>query len=399
MDSNVATVSVTIGAVDPALVGHWEVDEGSGTMLLDSSGLGNDATISGSTTWVPGVIGDAVSFNGTGDYATVTDDASLDITDQITIATWVRPETAATQYLVKKASLSASPGGYELALSSPTAANVQKFFVRFNRNATGDTYRVNSDEPYPLDTWSHVAATYDGSTIRLYVNGVEAAPPLAAAISIESNDLPLRFSGDMGSAIYDLDGSLDDIRIYHRSLNPSEIAALASVNVAPIAEDGALLVEPDTVAAGMLVANDANDDALTFEIVDNGLLGTAEITDEVTGAFTYTPDTGVTGEDSFTFKANDGLLDSNVATVQVSIVAPEPPSVGHWMLDEGSGTTFIDSSGAGNDATTVGSPTWIDGQIGQAVVFDGTNDYATVASNESLDHHGRDHDGVLGASR
>ena len=384
-DSNVATITVTIGTDDPSLVGHWEADEGSGTVLVDSSGAGNDAAVSGDTTWVPGVIGDAVSFDGTGDYALAPDDPSLDITDAITIATWVRPEAAATQYLVKKASLSASPGGYELALADDASAAGQKFFVRFNRNATGDTYRLNSVADYPLDTWSHVAATYDGSFIRIYVNGAEAAPALPASIAIESNDLALRISGDTGSTSYDLNGSMDDIRLYDRALNASEIADLASINFAPVAEDGVLLVEPDTVSAGILVANDANDDAMTFMIVDNGLLGTAAITDVDTGAFTYTPNAGVTGDDSFTFKANDGEFDSNVATVEVSIVAPEPPTIGHWMLDEGSGTTFIDSSPAGNDATTVGSPTWIAGQIGQAVEFDGTNDYATVADNDSLD--------------
>ena len=51
-------------APDLSLVGHWEADEGSGTVLVDSSVAGNDAAISGDTTWVPGVIGDAVSFDG-----------------------------------------------------------------------------------------------------------------------------------------------------------------------------------------------------------------------------------------------------------------------------------------------------------------------------------------------
>ncbi|HEU5100853.1 MAG TPA: Ig-like domain-containing protein [Roseiflexaceae bacterium] len=75
--------------------------------------------------------------------------------------------------------------------------------------------------------------------------------------------------------------------------------------------------------SGTLSATDPEGAALTYSIVSNGSKGVARITDATTGAFTYTPSAGATGNDSFTFKASDGQLDSNVATVTVTIGNPK----------------------------------------------------------------------------
>ena len=89
------------GAASPP-VGDWRMDEGSGTVLVDSSTFGNNGTILGNPTWVAGQHGQAIRFDGTGDYATVPDSASLDISAAITMAAWVKPEKADTQNLIKK---------------------------------------------------------------------------------------------------------------------------------------------------------------------------------------------------------------------------------------------------------------------------------------------------------
>ena len=68
------------------------MNEGSGTVLVDSSASGNNGTILGNPTWVAGQHGQAIRFDGTGDYATVPDSASLDISAAITMAAWVKPE-------------------------------------------------------------------------------------------------------------------------------------------------------------------------------------------------------------------------------------------------------------------------------------------------------------------
>jgi VCBS repeat-containing protein len=94
---------------------------------------------------------------------------------------------------------------------------------------------------------------------------------------------------------------------------------ITAVNDAPVATNDTLTTAEDTPAAGTLSASDIDSPALTYSIVANGTKGTAVVTNTATGAFTYTPNPNANGADTFTFKAHDGALDSNIATVTVTI--------------------------------------------------------------------------------
>jgi hypothetical protein len=88
---------------------------------------------------------------------------------------------------------------------------------------------------------------------------------------------------------------------------------------APTAAFISVSTPKNTRVDGTLVASDLDGDPLTYSIVANGSLGTAVITNATTGAFTYTPNLGVSGTDSFSFKVNDGSADSDTATVTIAI--------------------------------------------------------------------------------
>src|SRR5690606_10311725 len=109
------------------LVAHWEMDEISGTTLLDRSEYENNAMTVANPNLVTGVIGQALQFDGS-QYATVVDTPSLDISEAITLAAWIKPENGTTQYLIRKAEQNRT-NGYELSLS-----NSGKVFLRFNQN-------------------------------------------------------------------------------------------------------------------------------------------------------------------------------------------------------------------------------------------------------------------------
>jgi len=122
-------------------------------------------------------------------------------------------------------------------------------------------------------------------------------------------------------------------------------------NSRPVAEDGTLTVDEDTAGTGTLVASDADGDPLTFSIVTNGSLGTAAITDAVIGAYSYTPNPNAHGADAFTFMANDGKADSNVATISVTINSANDAPVAqdgmlttaeHWPAGGNLAATDID---------------------------------------------------------
>ena len=209
---------------DPTLVSCWPMEEGSGTVVIDATTYGNDGNTTGGPTWVAGKVGSyALNLNGAGQYAIVPDSNSLDIgSNNITLAAWVKPTkaSAATQNIIKKAIGTTSLNGYELSLSS-----AGKVFVRFNGSAS---YRVDSTTSYPLDgtAWMHIAATYDGTTIRLYVNGVEENPK-AASITIGANATNLGIGAEPATTVINMfQGLIDDARVYNRALTLEEIQTL-----------------------------------------------------------------------------------------------------------------------------------------------------------------------------
>ncbi len=218
--STVKSVLCTINT--NRFVGWWPMEEGSGTAIIDMSGLENDGTIFGAPSWVAGISGTALNLDGANDYVLLPDTASLDIADAITLAAWVRPEMVDTQCLVKK-TIDGSGDGYELSLSANGTA-----FGRLNETTNGNTFRVNANSAYPTDgtTWTHVAMTYDGGVMRLYVDGTEE-DSLAESTVIGTNSFDLGI-GAQSDGAFKFQGALDDVRVYCRALAPGEIEALAN---------------------------------------------------------------------------------------------------------------------------------------------------------------------------
>ncbi|MDP6054763.1 MAG: Ig-like domain-containing protein, partial [Candidatus Latescibacteria bacterium] len=96
---------------------------------------------------------------------------------------------------------------------------------------------------------------------------------------------------------------------------------LGSLVLAPEVLPGELTTLEDNPGSGTLIALDTASNALTFSIVSQGTKGVAAITNAATGAYTYTPLPDVNGVDNFTFKANDGLQDSNIGSMSITIEA------------------------------------------------------------------------------
>src|SRR5690606_33643212 len=141
----------------------------------------------------PGVHGGSLSFDGVSGRVTVPDTSAFDVRSTVSIAAWVRSEGAGTQGIVKKSANHAT-NGYELSISSTGVP-----FFRLNQATSGDQFRINAPTPMAADgaTWTHLAATFDGAQMRLYVDGVLAATD-AGPSSIAANDLPLVIGDQAG---------------------------------------------------------------------------------------------------------------------------------------------------------------------------------------------------------
>jgi VCBS repeat-containing protein len=86
-----------------------------------------------------------------------------------------------------------------------------------------------------------------------------------------------------------------------------------------VASNGTLTTNENTAASGTLKATDPDGDPLTFSIVTKPSHGSVTINDVNSGAYTYTPNHNYSGSDSFTFKANDGQVDSNIAKISITV--------------------------------------------------------------------------------
>ena len=197
------------------LVAAWGFNEGAGATVRDSSPHGNTGTLVNGPAWSSGRTGGALSFDGVDDRVRVNDSASLDLTTAATFEAWVFPTAALAGWrtIVQK-----EVDAYFFTASGGGPGN---------RPTSGGTFggaccaHVAASSALPANTWTHVAATYDGSQLRFYVNGALVASA-AAAGSYAVNGSPLWMGGN---AVYGehLRGKLDDVRIYNRALTAAEI--------------------------------------------------------------------------------------------------------------------------------------------------------------------------------
>lgn len=191
------------------LVAAYSFNEGAGTAIADASGSSNSGTVSGASWTGQGVYGSALSFDGSNDLVTVSDAGSLDLTTGMTLEAWVYP-TALSGW--RTVILKETSGNLSYALYAHDDAPQPAAYI-------GGT-SVSGSGALPLNTWTHLATTYDGGTFRLYVNGVQAGSGSAGTIS--PSNAALRIGGNNVWGEW-FQGRLDEIRIYNRALTSGEI--------------------------------------------------------------------------------------------------------------------------------------------------------------------------------
>jgi hypothetical protein len=329
------------------LVGHWQMDEGSGTTLVDVSASANDGTITGSPSWVTGVINQALSLNGS-TYALVPYAASLDITSAITLSVWIKPNTLTTSYVIKKAI--SSVDGYELSISSSGVP-----FFRLNNYSSGNTYRVDANNPLVLNGWTHIAGTYDGTNMHIYVNGIQDddAPTLGPTL-IATNNEALGI-GAQSNGASPVNGTIDDARIYNGALDAT--AVLALFNVFP-----------------------------TVPVLNSPANGLLNVTIPPTlswyasgGAETYQLQVSTISDFSSTVFDQSGIT-----TTSTSVTGLSNASFYYWRVRATNSTMGTSNwSTVWNFTTTL--PAAVNAGTGFALNFNGTDNYVSVPDANSLD--------------
>jgi hypothetical protein len=224
--SNRAT-GVTSNDVLDGLVGYWRFNDPS-NLGLDSSGLHNDGTPArGFVRYAPsGKIGGAAEFTvGSDAGITVPDSPSLDFTDGITIAAWVKMDTAAA-------------AGFATVISKSDDSTDEPYVLwasyrsRGNRMAAFFAGASNTDDSgitVPAGSWQYVAMSYDGrdhGIISFYLDGVQVASQASNATGMEVNSSALHIGASPCGTAEDFSGLMDEVRLYNRALSAAEIASL-----------------------------------------------------------------------------------------------------------------------------------------------------------------------------
>jgi concanavalin A-like lectin/glucanase superfamily protein len=182
--------------------------------VLDLSGSGNDGTIQRAIWTAAGHSGSALSF-GSNTWVTIADAASLDLTNGMTLEAWVRSTSNNNPRTIIYKERST---GFSYALFGSDSSSHPTTSVRTNAN-----FSANGPSPIPTNVWTHLAATYDGTRVRLFVNGVEIDNNAGGlADHDERGSAPDRWQFDQGEYFR---GLIDDVRIYNRALSAAEIQA------------------------------------------------------------------------------------------------------------------------------------------------------------------------------
>jgi PKD repeat protein len=210
-----AAEAISVGVTSAtALVAAYGFAEATGTSVRDSSGKGNAGTISGATWTTAGKYGSALLFNGTSNWVTIQDSASLDLTSGMTLEAWAYPTETMSGWRTLITKQQADGASYYLYANSDINRPANGVF-------TGTEDILNGTAALPANTWTHLAATYDGNYQRLYVNGVLASSRPQTGAIVASSDA-LRIGGNSIWGEY-FRGVIDEVRIYNRALSATEI--------------------------------------------------------------------------------------------------------------------------------------------------------------------------------
>ena len=209
-------------------VGIWLFDEGKGGVAADTSGNGNDGEVSGAK-WAEGKFGGALEFEPP-HVVRVEPSDSLNFKDQMTIATWVYMNKGVSDTAIRR------NGSYLLEVQSggERVPGAYVFGIWSGGGFTGGVWGKTVVEP---EKWYHIVGLYDGSEMKLYVDGtLEAAVKQAGDVDQAGELLFGTFGGEK------FIGRLDEIIFFDRGITEAEIAALMKgvEAVLPVSPQGML---------------------------------------------------------------------------------------------------------------------------------------------------------------
>ena len=388
--------SATVLADSPAA--YWRLGEASGTTAADASGNGRAGSyLNTPTLGQPGALsGDAntaVAFNGTNEYVQVP---------------YAGPLNPATFTVEAWAFVTGGQGTFRsLVTSRDYAAGNSRGYVLYAGNDnnwqfwTGNgSWEVLDGPAVTLNQWTHLVASYDGASMRLYVNGALASSQGAGYLQNAVRPLRVASGNTDGAANFFLPGRVDEVAVYAGALSAARVSAHYAAassggggNQSPNALAGASPTSGIVPLAVSFSSAGSSDPDGTIASYAWDLDGDGAYDDSTaqSPSFTYT----TAGTYTVGLRVTDNLGAQDVSDpVTISALPPgggtgysatvlaDSPAA-YWRLGEASGTTAADASGNGRagsylNTPTLGQPGALSGDANTAVAFNGTNEYVQV---------------------
>ncbi|NWK54946.1 cadherin domain-containing protein [Verrucomicrobiaceae bacterium N1E253] len=413
---------VHIEVVNNGLMVHYDMEDATGTLASDVSGVGIAGDLNGAdfaTDSVVSPLGKGIRADGTqsenhtenGDWSGILmgsgnvmpitlnpsreaspfeqeynqHSAFYDIMDgNYTFATWFCAESFDNAdypqgggygaYIAARRWHPETKVGWDLYAQNNTVGMHWHVF-----DGTKTIEHLSASYPLTEGKWYHIAAVFDRATdeIRILVNGQIVATRTNAFAGTNG----VIFNGRAPLALGEFSNRkmcFDDVRIYSKALTTAETQALVD-----LADSGkARFIEStvqhssyvDTFFNQSLVPNIWSEGygPLSYEI----LSGPAWLTVDSTGSLLGTPESGDSGLNTFTIQMTDKNGSTDTVTLEINVPTVSTVNrIAHWKLDDGSGTTATDETG--NYDGTLSGPTWTAGKDGGALSFNGVSDQVT----------------------
>ena len=358
------------------IVAFWRGETDATDLIGGHSGTfytGTTPTAPSITMW--GKVGSAFAFDGT-IYVQIPDATNLQ-PPQITLEAWVFPTVLSTSYqtVIGRGSSTAAAEQWWLGVLD----GVPQFFS----HASGEP--LAGPAAIPLNQWTHLAATFDGATKVLYVNGVQVASQGGlGALAYAPVPVGIGATWQNNTPSYLFTGSINEVSLYDRALTCDEIFDIYNADIA-----GKNVTAPYFTTDSPLPAVYTTGTGYSQQLTT--VLGAAPVTFALSGGalapgMALSPDGAVTGTSTvpavfdFTVTATDASGNSTEQLYVLTVVPPvvPPPGMVSWWRGEPTASAVVLDSIDGNNGgfftgTTAAAPSYTsDGEVGGAFAFDGT---------------------------
>ncbi|CAN5322938.1 hypothetical protein BH10PAT1_BH10PAT1_1790 [soil metagenome] len=204
-------------------VGYWNFDEGNGTTANDKSGNGNTGTWNGTlgNQWSAGKYGKGGNFDGTTNYVDIGSPSVLNLT-QFSLSLWwkgaIGHGSGGDSFAGPFNNRLANKNGFQFANEISSNTSFQPHLVIWNGTSEAANYKSATAYSLPFTSWMHFEWTYDGSTAKLYVNGI----PQTVSSSSTTNYPEI---GVFIGAGYNYNaGQIDDVKVYDYARTAAQVA-------------------------------------------------------------------------------------------------------------------------------------------------------------------------------